>query len=138
MVLCGEHMVKSKEDEEGKWNNKYVIFDIIVYNGMQLVGKTFRERIELLDALYGTEDLLLKDSGVKSLKFLYSTAIPDVYRVKTFYNCFQALWKDLVKIDMYEGLVLKRLDAQLENGISEKNNSSSQLKFRKPAKNYLF
>jgi hypothetical protein len=39
---------------------------------------------------------------------------------------------------MLEGWVLKRRDAKLERGTREKNNVNSQLKCRKPTKNYDF
>jgi hypothetical protein len=44
----------------------------------------------------------------------------------------------LIKIDMIEGLVLKRKSAKLEIGNTENNNTKSQVKFRKPTKNYKF
>src|ERR1035437_2784061 len=41
MILVGEHMAKSKKNAAGKtWNDKFVIFDIIAYDNMQLIGKT--------------------------------------------------------------------------------------------------
>ena len=142
MVLVGEYMAKSKTNEHGKtWNDKFVIFDIIVFDGIQLIGKTFRERIELLDKLYGKEETMITKDGVEKLNFMYATSTENVFRVKTYYDCFRGMWDTLVKLTpgtsgMYEGLVLKRLDAKLENGTSEKNNTSSQLKFRKSTKNY--
>jgi len=137
MILVGEHMIKSKKNAEGKtWNEKYVIFDIIAFDGIQLVGKTFQERQELLDKLFGKEEVALTKTGTYKDKFLYATEIEDVFRVKSFRDCFSALWSDLTKIDMYEGLVIKRADAKLENGSTQKNNINSQLKFRKATLNY--
>ena len=139
MVLVGEHMTKSKKNAEGKfWNDKFVIFDIIVFDGIQLIGKTFAERQALLDKLYGTEEVALTKDGAYKDKFLYATEVEGVFRVKSFRDCFTAVWNDLIKIDMYEGLVLKRADAKLENGNTEKNNLNSQCKFRKPTKNYAY
>jgi hypothetical protein len=139
MVLVGEHMVKSKKNASGKvWNDKFVIFDIIVYDGVQLIGKTFAERQELLDKLFGKEEVALTKEGTYTDKFLYATEVEGVFRVKSFRDCFTPLWDDLIKIDMYEGLVLKRADAKLENGNTEKNNMNSQCKFRKPTKNYAY
>jgi len=139
MVLVGEYMIKSKRNEQDLvWNNKFVIFDILVFDGFQLLGWTFRQRMELLDRLYGKDDMVLTPDGVETLKFLYTTPIEDVFRVKTFEDCIPKLWKDLIKIDMYEGLVGKRADAPLENGTTERNNTASQVKFRKPTKNYKF
>ena len=45
---------------------------------------------------------------------------------------------DLTKIDMVEGLVLKRKSAKLEIGNTENNNTKSQLKARKATKNYKY
>jgi len=140
MILVGEHMAKSKKNAEGKvWNDKFVIFDIIAFDNIQLIGKTFEERQELLDKLYGKEEIaLLKNGGTYTDKFLYATEVEDVFRVKSFREFFSTIWSDLVKIDMYEGLVLKRANAKLENGSTQLNNSNSQMKFRKPEKNYAY
>jgi uncharacterized protein involved in outer membrane biogenesis len=39
---------------------------------------------------------------------------------------------------MIEGVVLKRANARLELGATEQNNIKSQLKSRKPTKNYKY
>ena len=139
IVLVGEHMAKSQTNAKGQvWNDKFVIFDIIVFDGMQLIGKTFLERLELLDKLFGKEEIALTATGAYSDKFLYATSVENVFRVKYFRDCFSAIWEDLIKIGMYEGLVLKRASAKLENGSTQKNNILSQIKFRKPTKNYAY
>jgi hypothetical protein len=139
MGLVGEYMIKSKKNEHNEvWNEKLVIHDILVYDGMHLLGQTFKQRVLLLDQIYGKEDMILHADGVQKLNFMYSTPVKDVFRVKTYFDLFAPLWNDLIKIDMYEGLVLKRADAKLEPGNSELNNNLSQLKFRKKTKNYRF
>lgn len=139
MCLVGEFMDKSKINEfDENFNGNFIIFDIIVFDSMQLVGKSFEERKLLLDSLYGKEDCTILDDGIRHHKFLHTTPIDKVFRVKTFRDCFSKLWEDLVKIDVYEGLVLKKAKAPLDNGVTEKNNTLSQVKFRKPTKNYLY
>jgi len=129
MVLAAEYMNKSKKDANGDtWNHKLVIFDILVYEGEELVRTTFQERVELLDKIFGTNDYD---------KFLYEIS-ENVYRVKSFYGNFSEVYQELVEIDMYEGFVLKRKDAPLERGIKENNNVDTQIKCRKPTKNYTF
>jgi hypothetical protein len=129
MVLCGEYMNKSKKNVNGKiWNDKFVIWDIIVYNGEYLTNTTFDERIELLDELFGKEEYD---------EYLYKIS-ENVYRVKSFENEFEQLYKDIIKIDMLEGWVLKKKNGKLERGMRESNNTSIQLKVRKPTKNYEF
>lgn len=129
-VLNGEYMNKSKRDETGlTFNHKFVIFDILVNDGDYLIGKTFGQRAEILDGLFGTV------SSEKSYLFSVSE---NVYRVITFKDRFADRFLELIRIDMVEGLVLKRTNARLEMGNTELNNVNSQLKSRKPTKNYKY
>ena len=130
MVINGEYMNKSKSDENGQiFNHKFVIFDILTFDGEYLVGDTFEQRIKLLDKLYGQVD--------SEKDYLYRIS-ENVYRVKSYYNGFKPLFDRLTPIDMIEGLVMKRMNAKLELGTSENNNTKSQLKSRKPTKNYKY
>ena len=130
MVLNAEYMNKSKSDENRKvFNHKFVIFDILVLDGDSLVGKTFEERVVLLDKLYGTKSC--------EKPYLYGIS-ENIYRVKSYTSNFLDLYNDLVEIDMIEGLVMKRRSARLEAGTSELNNVKSQIKCRKPTKNYRY
>lgn len=129
-VLNGEYLNKNKQDENRKaFNHKLVIFDILVSDGDYLVGKTFEERISLLDEMFG------QDGCEKS--YLYGIS-ENVYRVKSYENRFSMLYDELTPIDMIEGLVLKRKAARLEMGTSELNNVKSQIKCRKETKNYRY
>lgn len=130
MILNGEYMNKSKSDENNQvFNHKFVIFDILGYNGDYLVGKTFEERIQLLDSIYGQVD--------SDKEYLFKVT-ENVYRVKSYLVDFKDIFDKLTPIDMIEGLVMKRKNARLELGTSENNNTKSQLKCRKATKNYKY
>lgn len=130
MILNCEYMNKSKSDENNQvFNHKFVIFDILSYNGEYLVGKTFEERIKLLDSLYGQVD--------SEKEYLFKVT-ENVYRVKSYVDDFKSIYDKLTPIDMVEGLVMKRKNARLELGTSENNNTKSQLKCRKATKNYKY
>jgi hypothetical protein len=130
MILNGEYMNKSKSDENNQvFNHKFVIFDILGYNGDYLVGKTFEERIQLLDEIYGKVD--------SEKEYLFKVT-ENVYRVKSYLVDFKSIFDKLTPIDMIEGLVMKRKNARLELGTSENNNTKSQLKCRKATKNYKY
>jgi ATP-dependent DNA ligase len=130
LAINGEYMNKSKMDEHGQtFNHKLVIFDILVQDSNYLVGKTFEERIILLDELYGTKECE-KD-------YLYGIS-ENIYRVKSYDNNFKTIFDKLTPIDMIEGLVMKRRTARLELGTTENNNIKSQLKCRKATKNYKY
>ena len=127
MVLNGEYMNKSKKDQFGEiFNNKFCLFDILVFENNYLVGKTFQERINMLNDFYCEPNEVLH------------CITPNVFRIKSFYTEFEKLYNSLVPTDMMEGLVLKRKSAKLEVGSTENNNIKSQIKVRKPTKNYKY
>lgn len=129
-VINGEYLNKSKKDEKNQtFNHKFAIFDILTFNSDYLVGKTFGERITLLDELYGKVEC--------EKEYLYKIS-DNIYRMKSYEGSFKTLYERLAPIDMIEGLVMKRRNAKLELGVSEKNNTKSQIKVRKPTKNYKF
>jgi ATP-dependent DNA ligase len=128
-VLNGEYMNKSKINSKGEaFNHKLVIFDVLVYNGIQTIGMSFDERIKLLDNLFNPTE---HDGYINKIT-------DNIYIVKSFYENFDTIYQKIVQIDMYEGWVLKKRSTKLKNGLSEKNNTDSQMKFRKPTKNYRY
>jgi ATP-dependent DNA ligase len=130
MIINGEYMNKSKNDEnDNVFNHKLVIFDILAYNGEYLVGSTFSERVNLLNDIYGETD--------SEKNYLYSIS-DNIYRVKSYSGGFNEIFNNFIEVDMLEGLVMKRANAKLEIGTSELNNVKSQLKCRKPTKNYKY
>ena len=129
-VLNGEYMNKSKRDENNEvFNHKLVIFDILVSDGDYLIAKTFGQRIAILDEMFGNSE--------SEKEYLHAVS-QNVYRVKTYTSRFLDTFERLTRIDMVEGLVIKRTNARLEIGNTELNNVNSQLKCRKPTKNYKY
>lgn len=129
MILCGEYMNKNQKDETDKhWNHKYIIWDIIMYDGEHLLETTFEFRHYFLISLYGL-------NPVK--KFLHQIS-ENCFWVDAIKAKFRKAYDEIIKYDMYEGLVLKRIDGKLENGTSATNNHRTQIKCRKGTKNYNF
>lgn len=130
LVLNGETLNKSKRDEkEIIFNQKFILFDILVFDSDYLIGKTFQERVCLLDSLYGQKD--------SNKDYLHGIS-ENIYRVKSYDSNFKYLFDKYSKIDLVEGLVLKRKNARLEMGNVEKNNWRSQIKCRKTTLNYKY
>ena len=126
-VLNGEYTNKSKQDENGNvFSHRFCLFDILVKNNEYLIGTTFQQRVDMMSELYGNPQDYI------------GQITENTFLVKSFYNDFTTIFNELSKIDMIEGLVLKRKSAKLEVGTSENNNSKSQIKARKPTKNYKF
>jgi hypothetical protein len=131
LILNCEYLNKNKMDETGQpFNHKFVIFDILCYDGDYLVGKTFQERINLLDTLYGQIEC--------EKEYLFGVS-ENFYRVKSYRNGFKDLFdKFTTNNSLVEGLVMKRRNARLEVGASELNNTKSQIKCRVACKNYKY
>ena len=129
-VLNGEYMNKSKRDENNEvFNHKLVIFDILVSDGDYLIAKTFGQRIAILDEMFGNSE--------SEKEYLHAVS-QNVYRVKTYTSRFLDTFERLTRIDMVEGLVMKRTNARLEIGNTELNNTKSQVKVRKKCNSYKF
>ena len=129
MVINGEYMNKAKLNSKNEnFNKKLVIFDILVLDSDYLVGSTFKNRIDIIDGLWKSSEY---DNYINQIS-------DNVFKVKSFESGFTEIYNGLVETDMYEGLVLKRKSAKLEIGASESNNTKSQVKFRKPTKNYKY
>jgi len=129
-VLNGEYMNKSKKDHNNAvFNDKFVIFDLLVLDGNYLIGHSFQDRIDLMDEVFGTQE--------SEYDYLYKIT-DNIYRVKSFDSNFKSLYDLWTPTDMIEGLVLKRKNAKLEMGLTESNNTRSQIKCRKRTKLYLY
>ena len=131
IVLTGEYMNKSRRDEMGcVWNQKLVIFDILVYESELLLGMSTEERVRLLEDLYPE----------RPFKPYLSKISKNIWRVKNIFETdgFKSKFDDITKINMYEGFVLKKRIAPLRPPYREGDNSASQLKVRKPTNNYRY
>jgi hypothetical protein len=139
MVVCGEFLNKNKKGEDGNpFNLKFIIWDILVYNGEYLIGSTFGDRIKLIEDLYPCSKMRVSGSKLEHFEHLCMTNHKNIFIAPTYNRNFQVLYNSIVDTDLYEGLVLKRADAKLTYGLSEKNNNGWQIKCRKPTKSYKF
>jgi len=126
-VLTGEYMNKSKKGADGKvFNNKFIIFDILVCGGEYLLGSTFQSRKEIIDNLYPST---YYDGWITRVS-------ENIYRVNNFTENVEALFNEIIKIDMYEGFVGKKAEGILTMGMHAHNNTGWMVKSRKTTKNY--
>lgn len=138
MVVSGEFLNKNKIGENNNpFNLKFVIWDILVYNSEYLIGSTFLERMQLLEQLYPSVQMRVGDT-FEGYRHLCITDHKNIFKAPCYDSKFEALYKMIVDVDLYEGLVLKRSNAKLTLGLTEKNNNTWQIKCRKPTKNYQF
>lgn len=139
-VYAGEYLNKGKFGElQTKEKDKYVIWDCLVWKGEYLVGKTLNERLTLLENIYPCQRAIVTEGGEMEIyEHLCCTEIKGIYKAPTYTKYFKSLYEDLIKVDLYEGLVLKKIDSKLTFGFNEVNNNEWQIKIRKPTKIYNF
>ena len=130
-VLVGEYMNKSRKDELGNvWNHKMVVFDILVYESELLTGETTTTRVQLLEELFPE----------RAFKPYLSKITKNIWRVNSITDTsgYTDRFENIKRIDMFEGFVLKKMDAVLKPPLRQTDNSKSQLKVRKPTLNYRY
>lgn len=138
-VYAGEYLNKGKYGETGiKEKNKFVIWDVLVWDGQYLVGSTLTERLDLLENIYPCQRAVVGQTGMEVYDHLCCTELNGIYKSPTYTNNFKELYEQIVKTDLYEGLILKKKDSKLEFGTQPLNNHSWQIKIRKQTLNYAF
>lgn len=138
-VYTGEYLNKGKLGENGdKEKDKFIIWDVLVWEGNYLIGETLLDRIALLEHIYPCNRAILKPEGLEIYEHLCCTEFNGIYKAPTYMNNFEKLYEDIVKVDLYEGLVLKKTETKLSFGFQEINNHDWQIKCRKPTKIYQF
>ena len=138
-VYTGEYLNKGKLGENGtKEKDKFIIWDILVWADQYLVGDDLMTRLKLLEETYPSERGRITRDGLEYYEHLCLTNLNNIYKAPTYMNGFSKLYQDIVKVDMYEGLVIKKIDSKLAFGFQELNNHDWQVKCRKETKVYKF
>jgi hypothetical protein len=138
-VYAGEYLNKGKLGEDGtKLNDKFVIWDVLVWQDQYLVGETLADRLILLEEEYPSNRIRVSPDGVESYEHLCFTNVENVFKAPTYTAGFTKLYNEIVEVDLYEGLVLKKAHSKLNFGFNELNNNDWQVKCRKPTKIYKF
>jgi hypothetical protein len=76
--------------------------------------------------------------GVESYEHLCFTNIENVLKAPAYASGFTKLFNEIIEVDLYEGLVLKKANSKLNFGFNEQNNNDWQVKCRKPTKIYNY
>lgn len=138
-IFTGEYLNKNKKDANGNsFNHRFLIFDILMYEGKNLFGTTFQERCDLLQTILPCEPCRLTKEGIESDDYLCQTDFENIYRMANFTGGFLKIYNKIIKTDYIEGLVLKRRNAKLSPCFNPSANNGWQLKCRKESTNYNF
>jgi hypothetical protein len=104
------------------------VFDILVSDGVYLVGKTFMERQAILDGLF---------PDTRSETFSHRVIDDHTWVAKLFTEDFRGVFDGLSSLED-EGIVLKDPKSKLELCSRQSANNTWQVKCRKPHKNFSF
>ncbi len=138
-VFAGEYLNKGQVGETGAIErNKFVLWEILVYNGRYLVGSTLGERLDLLETMFPCERTRITPDTMEIYDHLCWTKLDGIYKVPSYLGNFTELYNQIVKTPLYEGLLLKKKDSKLGYGTQERNNCDWQIKARRETKNYRF
>jgi hypothetical protein len=125
-VIDGELMhAKTKNIKDSLYQ-----FDILVHDGMYLLGLPYAERYALLRSIMGGERLLPEAFQMEEGRsYLATNYQPDRWKW---------MWEQAQPYDPCEGMVLKRMGfvSALKPGGNEVNNDGWMCRVRKPTKNY--
>ena len=138
-VYTGEYLNKGKLGESGaKEKDKFIIWDILVWANQYLIGDDLLTRINLLEETYPCQRGKIGENGLEMYEHLCHTNLNGIYKAPSYMNGFLKLFEDISKTDLYEGLVLKKIESKLSYGFQMLNNHDWQIKCRKPTKVYHF
>lgn len=131
LITDGKWAVFEAELLHNKGNtvkNTFYIFDILAWDGIQLIGTTWTERQDLLQKIFEGRLEEAGDHWTITNKFWLAKPI-----VGDFFNVWSAL-----EHDEDEGIVLKDPNAKLKLCNKPNSNSGWQVKCRRIHKNYGF
>lgn len=138
-VYAGEYLNKGQLGENGvKEKDKFVIWDVLVWDGEYLVGSSLGSRLTLLENIYPCARAVVKGNRVEIYDHLCCTEFNGIYKAPSYTTGFYNLYQEITKTPLYEGLVLKKIDSKLGYGFNEANNSDWQVKARRETKLYQF
>lgn len=114
--------------------DRFILFDILVFNGEYLLGTRYIDRYRMLEALLGTPTEFEAETGNKIAYRVNN----NIWFSKIYTKDLKERFKKLIHMDEVEGLVLKDPNGRLTFGLQEENNGSWMIRVRKPHKNYAF
>lgn len=100
--------------------HQVVLYDVIIWNGEEVIRKSFRERRAILDELFR------------------GFAYEKLFATQQWNTGFRAIYDEAIRTSYIEGLVMKRLDARGTLGKTSSPVVATMWKVRKPTKNYRF
>lgn len=126
--FMGTYLNKGLYNEKGtKERNRLVIWDVLVWDGAMLTGKTSPDRLALLrcDAMIET-------------KYFLATQYTGILVSPYYTGQFKTLWESIQHPTLFEGIILKQKSTTLQPPLQELSNSEGMIKCRKETLLYKY
>lgn len=111
-----------------------ILWDILVHNDDYLLGTRYQERYELLASICGDPKSPEAITGHQ----IGLEIAPVLWLAPVFRSNFYARYEETLRLDFLEGVILKNPNGKLERSLRAQNNTSWQIKARKPRPGYSF
>lgn len=125
-VYTGLYCNKYRNVEMAFEQDRFIITDVLVWDGEYLVGTTLLERLSLLDHAFKFNVTMISDCFVETFKFLYCTEIIGVFRARVYHSHFVSLFEQMNKA-AYDGVVLRKKETQLQDSMRSRNNRQDNI-----------
>lgn len=115
-----------------RYKEKIVLFDVLAAGEYLFGGPTLVERVKLLDSICGHPTELEPHNGI-ALR-----VSENIWMAETFTSDFEKRYKEALKYDEIEGLVLKNPNSTIDNTGQKEYDVTWMVRCRKVHKNYSF
>lgn len=117
--------------------DRFIITDVVVWDGEYLVGSTLLERLALLDHAYKFHATMIGDLFAENFKYLYCTEIIGIFRAKVYQLNFKDLF-DRISLAKYNGIVLRKKESALQGSMQSRNNRQDNILCQKKTNFFKF
>lgn len=106
--------------------DRFIITDILVWDGEYLLGSTLVERMALLNQAFSFHATLIADCYMECFKYLYCTEITGIMRAKVYAGNFENLFHQ-INLAGYNGIVLRKKESELLDSMRSRNNRQDNI-----------
>lgn len=110
--------------------DRFIITDVLVWDGEYLLGTTLEERMGILDSVFQFHATTISDCYIEAFKFMYCTSAKGVFRAKMYDHNFEATYNQIVAAK-YNGVIIRKKQTSLEEAFRNRANRADMIIFRK-------
>lgn len=115
--------------------DRFIITDVLVWDGEYLIGTTLEERLSILDTVFQFHPKAITDCYIEAFKFMYCTMHKGIFRARFYPNNFPVLYDQIVTAK-YNGVIIRKKGTSLEKAFRSRGNRADLFLIRK--RNYIF